>query len=235
MKFVSPLNEAAREGLDCIYRNDKSFKRRIRAHAVLLSSRGYRLEQLADIFVADRDTVSQWLKNWEERAFDGLSDAPRQGRPRKTSQEEDALLLREIERHPQQIAAASIKLKDKKISVSPQTIRRRLREAGYRYKRVVKRPANAPEEKEYERCKRRLKSLEKQEARGAIELVYADAAGFSLKASQPMAWQHPNRAIALPAQDHRERLNVFGFLRKTTSLNRWSLSKASTKIALLRQ
>jgi transposase len=43
--------------------------------------------------------------------------------------------------------------------------------------------------------------------------VYVDVSGFSLKASQPMAWQHPERPISIPAQGHRQRLNVVGFLR----------------------
>jgi len=72
MKFVTPLDEATRARLQTMYHDAPSFKCRIRAHAILLSDRRYRLEQLADIFNVDRDTVSIWLTNWEEHAFDGL-------------------------------------------------------------------------------------------------------------------------------------------------------------------
>lgn len=61
--------------------------------------------------------------------------------------------------------------------------------------------------------------LEKREERGEIEVAYADAAGFSLQAPQPMAWQHPKRPIWLPAQDHSKRLNVFGFFRKNNAFH----------------
>jgi transposase len=114
MKFVTPINEATRKELERICHDDTSFKRRSRAHAILLSDRGYRLEQLADIFSTDRDTVSQWLTNWENHAFDGLSDARRSGRPRLTTASEDSLILREVERHPQQITAAVAGLKKKR-------------------------------------------------------------------------------------------------------------------------
>ena len=108
MKFVTPLNEATRKQLRVIYHDDASFKRRLRAHAVLLSDRRYKIDQLADILEADRDTVSIWLTNWEEHAFDGLSDAARPGRPRKTSAKEDAMILRSVKRHPQQIGRAHV-------------------------------------------------------------------------------------------------------------------------------
>jgi transposase len=113
MKFVTPLNEATRKELERIDHDDTSFKRRIRAQAILLNNRGYRLDALADIFVVDRDTVSQWITNWEEHAFDGLSDTARAGRPRKTSAEEDTMLLHEVEQHPQQISVAIDELKKK--------------------------------------------------------------------------------------------------------------------------
>jgi transposase len=62
-----------------------------------------------------------------------------------------------------------------------------------------------------------MAKLERREERGEIELAYADAAGFSLQASQPMAWQHAERPLHITAHDHRERLNVFGFLRKNNA------------------
>jgi transposase len=116
MKFVTPLNEDTRKELERIHHDDTSFKRRIRAQAILLNNRGYRLDALADIFVVDRDTVSQWITNWEEHAFDGLSDTARPGRPRKTSAEEDTMLLHEVEQHPQQISVAIGELKKKRLS-----------------------------------------------------------------------------------------------------------------------
>jgi transposase len=115
MKFVTPLNEATRKQLKTIYHDDASFQRRRRAQAILLNNRGYKLDILADIFVCDRDTVSAWLTQWEEHAFDGLNDAPRSGRPRTTTGKQDRQVVRTVERHPQQIkqAAAALKKKDR--------------------------------------------------------------------------------------------------------------------------
>ena len=42
-------------------RNGPTHRVRQRAQAILLSARGYKIDQLADIFECDRDTISQWL------------------------------------------------------------------------------------------------------------------------------------------------------------------------------
>jgi transposase len=39
-----------------------------------LNNRGYKIDSLAAIFACDRDTVSAWLTQWEEHAFDGLNE-----------------------------------------------------------------------------------------------------------------------------------------------------------------
>jgi transposase len=49
----------------------------------LLSAKGYSLDQVADIFEADRDTVSHWLDDWQAQGLEGLRDAPKPGRPAK--------------------------------------------------------------------------------------------------------------------------------------------------------
>ena len=64
-----------------IQKSDKAHRTRMRAHAVLLSARGYSLDQIADIYQQDRDRVSLWLDWWEEIEYDGLADDPKSGRP----------------------------------------------------------------------------------------------------------------------------------------------------------
>jgi transposase len=213
MKFVSPLNEATRKALWAIVRSS-AYQRGERAHAVLLSGKGYRLDQLASIFERDRDTVSAWITDWETHAFDGLDDAPRSGRPRKTTVKEDALICRTIEKHPQQSSTAQAVIKKKGITISYATICRRLSEAGYTFKRIVKRPAKRPDPKEYAAAKKRLRTLESQDKRGEIDLYFGDAAGFSLGSVQPYAWQHSQRSLWIDVHGNRKRLNVFGLFKK---------------------
>ena len=83
MKFIPALTEADQIALEAVQHKAKTHRQRQRAHAVLLSAKGFTLEQLADIFSVDCDTVSGWLNLWQERRLDGLADAPKSGRFRK--------------------------------------------------------------------------------------------------------------------------------------------------------
>ena len=83
MKFVAKLNGRERISLYELMRTSSSFKIRQRAHAILLSAKKIRIELLSDIFEVDRDTVSEWIRRWNEKGILGLADAPRSGRPRK--------------------------------------------------------------------------------------------------------------------------------------------------------
>jgi Helix-turn-helix domain len=80
-KFVEPLAEEERQRLKELHKTDANWRTRMRAQAILLSDKGFALNQLATIFEIDRDAVSQWLDWWAEYKFDGLADDPRSGRP----------------------------------------------------------------------------------------------------------------------------------------------------------
>ena len=82
-KFVKSLTEEQQLRLQEIQKNDPAHRTRMRAHAVLLSARGYSLDQIADIYQQDRDRVSLWLDWWEDFEYDGLADDPKSGRPAK--------------------------------------------------------------------------------------------------------------------------------------------------------
>lgn len=83
MKFIDDLTAEEKAVLFDLMRSSKSYKVRKRAHAILLSSKRYKIDQLASIFDVDRDTVSDWLRRWELYRIEGLSDANRSGRPPK--------------------------------------------------------------------------------------------------------------------------------------------------------
>ena len=80
-KFVAPLTDEERLRLKEIHKTDSDWRTRMRAQAILLSEKGFALNQLVTIFEIDRDSVSQWLDWWADNKFDGLADDPRSGRP----------------------------------------------------------------------------------------------------------------------------------------------------------
>lgn len=83
MKFVRPLNREEKAQLSTLMRESSNYRVRKRAHVILLSHRKYKIDVLAEIFSVDRDTISDWIRRWEEGGIRALSDASRPGRPRK--------------------------------------------------------------------------------------------------------------------------------------------------------
>jgi len=78
-KFVSKLSETQREEL-CQAMKTGNEQTRRRAHAILLSARRYSVDQIADIYEVDRDTVCDWLDRWEDEGVEGLQDQEGRGR-----------------------------------------------------------------------------------------------------------------------------------------------------------
>lgn len=110
MKFVGPLTEEEKATLRCGQSEGPGARFRQRCHALLLSSREYRLDQLADIFEVDRDTVSGWIDAWEKQGLRGLYDGPRTGRPMIYTECEQKQLLEWIEEEPRQLKRAQSRL-----------------------------------------------------------------------------------------------------------------------------
>ncbi len=52
-----------------------------RIQYVLLFSRGYTPEQIADLYQVDARTVGTWLERYQQQGQEGLDDLPRSGRP----------------------------------------------------------------------------------------------------------------------------------------------------------
>lgn len=96
MKQVT-LSQAEREVLRQAHKSAPTHRERQRAHAVLLSAKGYRLDQLSDIFEADRDTISRWLDDWQEQGIIGLSDASKPGRPSKLPEAAQSVLVHALQ------------------------------------------------------------------------------------------------------------------------------------------
>ncbi|MEM9834829.1 MAG: helix-turn-helix domain-containing protein [Bacteroidota bacterium] len=88
MRFVSSLTQKEQEGLRPLVHDSTNHRERMRAQAILWSDKGYKLKQIADLCEVDRDTVSKWLRRWEQDRPSGLKDASRSGRPATLSLQE---------------------------------------------------------------------------------------------------------------------------------------------------
>lgn len=87
MRYIKLSVEEAVSLKECM-QSSQDVRQINRCHALLLSHKGYTINQLSDIFDVDRDTISNWFARWRRQGLEGLSDAPRSGRPTKLNEEE---------------------------------------------------------------------------------------------------------------------------------------------------
>ena len=147
-QFVRELTEAEQRQLEDAYRSHPDFAVRRRAHAVLLSGKGYHVGQLQDLFEVDRDTASLWIKHYEQSGLEGLLTRPRPGRNPIYTDDEIQQLKGLVDEDPRRIKAAQAALEAAGKPSCLDTVRRALKKgsatpgtaAGARLKAAATRP-----------------------------------------------------------------------------------------------
>ena len=177
LRFVAPLDPQTVDHLKQILRTSPVFRTRQRAHAILLSAKAYRIDQLIEIFEVDRDTITRWLNRWDKDHFDGLDDAPRSGRPHSIPPQEEPAVLKQVEADPRRLKAVIARL-EARFTVSLETIKRLLKRHGYTWRRLRRSLKSKRDEAAFRKAQTELDQLKAREDRGEIELYYFDAAGF---------------------------------------------------------
>jgi len=134
-KRLAAALEAAREAR--VYR---------RVEALLLVAEGQTVAEAARRCHVDRSSVHRWLARYgAERDATALADRPRSGRPRRSSRLTPRRLAAVLARDPRRCGyqatswtaplLAHYPAAQDGIAISARTLRRRLHEAGYRWKR----------------------------------------------------------------------------------------------------
>jgi len=98
---------------------------RKRAQGILLSSKRYSIDKIADILEVHRDTVSSWFQAWETSGIAGLFDKPKSGSPSLLEESDIKKIEEFLNKYPQSpktILAKFIENTGKIISLS--TLRR---------------------------------------------------------------------------------------------------------------
>ena len=210
-KFVSPLDTSQMAVLKELIKTDASARARMRAHSIVLSSKGYGLDDIAEILDLSRNTVSSWIDHWEESGVESLYDHARSGAPSKLTASDIEVVKNMISEHPHSpkiILATIVEQLHKTVSLS--TLKRIVKKHRFRWKRVRKslKPKRNPEE--FAHAAQDIETFKQQENAGDIALVYFDESGFSLDSSIPYAYQPLGETLEIPASQS-QRLNVLGF------------------------
>jgi len=212
-KFVNPLTSEQCDQLMEIMKSPVPQRKRMRAHAILLSERRYSIDQITDIYQVGRDRVSLWLDWWEEFKFDWLDDDPRGGRPPKLNQEEQHRAI-EIVRQETPSTKKGLKQIADEIGkvISGDTLKNILKANDYIWKRMRRSLRFFRDEDEFRAAQAELAQLRVESLlpRSEFDLWYFDEAGFTLQPCVPYAWQEVGERLEL-ASTHGPRQNVLGF------------------------
>ena len=163
MRYVAPLNAQTIAELEALMKTHPVHQVRQRAHAILLSAKHYRINQLADIFDVDRDTITNWLNRWDQGGLDGLLNQPRSGRPRTISAADETRVLDQVKQQPRQLKTVIARLQDQ-FCVGLATIKRLLKRHGYTWRRMRRSLKAQRDETAFRAAQDELKTLAK--ARG---------------------------------------------------------------------
>jgi len=117
------------------------------------------IKEIVKIYQVDRDTVSSWIKQWEQTGVESLYDKPRSGRPSTLTQEEKELAQHYIQEEPRclkQVAERLSQKTAKRLSIS--SLKRLAKKARLRWKRVRKSLKSLRDPEEFAQCQRELEA-----------------------------------------------------------------------------
>ncbi len=214
MVYVDTLCDAENVTLESMHKNHPSHATRIRAHAIVLSNRGYSIQEIADVNTVCRQTVSSWISSWEHEGLVGLIDKPRSGRPRVLCEAQEYAVIEAIKKQPRKLKQLAAELSEKfGIRVTVSKLKRLCKKAGYSWKRIRKSLRNKRDQEKFDEACKVIEKLITKENKGEIELYFFDESGFTLEPCVPYAWQPKGEHIELPCA-HSKRLNVLGFVNR---------------------
>jgi transposase len=223
MRLIQGITPETRSLLRRIHQQSRYPHVRQRAHCILLSSRGYTVQQLQDIFQVSQLTIYNWLNAWESHCLCGLYDKKGRGRKPKLTKEQQEQIREWIKKFPRNINKVLALVKEEfDIVVSKSTIKRILKSMKFSWHRIRRKVKGKPDPQEYQQKKDELELLKFLEDRGLIDLFYFDESGFCLVPYMPYAWQEEGYPIAIESS-RSKRLNVLGFMNRRNELQAHSI------------
>ncbi len=201
MRFVENLCWLQIRHLRRIHKQSKKHYVRDRAHCILLSYQRTTVTELARIFSKTERTIYTWLNLWKACHFVGLYDRKGRGRKPKLDDDQQHQVKEWVKEHPKNLKKVVALVREEYgICVSQRTIKRILRNLGFSWRRIRKKPQGEPDPVEYAEKKAELAELKQQAECGEIDLYYVDESGFCQVPYVPYAWQEKGATIEMESE-----------------------------------
>ena len=149
-------------------------------------------------------TVAHWLKRYRETG--DIQDQEGRGRKRKTSPNEDHLLLKLITKHPRTKSSKLAREMSKKgIHISSSAVRRRLNEQDVHYSKPLSKPLLSDDHRE-----KRLKWVKEYQDVDWTRVIFTDETTFQLYASSNKMWTPKVRRHVIRTVKHPPKVHAWG-------------------------
>jgi transposase len=132
------LTEQDRVALEQVARYGHCWSLRRRAEAILLLAQGRTPTEVAAIVTTRRDSIYIWRRNWLAQGLDGLAEGRHTGRPGMLNEEQLQYLAELADQGTYAIPQllALLQTRYPQVSMQPQSLRRMMRQLGFRWKRT---------------------------------------------------------------------------------------------------
>jgi transposase len=194
----------------------------LRALMVLWRAEGLSTLEIAQRLGCHREVITPWVERYLQQGIAGLEDQPRPGRPRHL----DAATMTQVEstldpsppdQNPPAARWTLARLRARFLALAPkgfglETLRRRLHEAGFRWRRP-RLWAHGEDPESFE--KQLLIETAKQEAEARpaeIHFLYADASDHHLLALIRCMWQRLGQQVRVATPPRNGHWTLFGGL-----------------------
>ena len=95
MRYINKLDEEIIKELEVIIKEDKRYKSRYRAQAIILSNQGKSVNELADIFGCKIRTIYRWFDRFEAEKVEAVFELKGRGRKPILTIEKDGTKVKE--------------------------------------------------------------------------------------------------------------------------------------------
>ena len=218
MRYIKGLSKDTIRLLKRINHQSQYYQVRQRSHCILLSHQKYKIVELMEIFQVSRNTIYNWLNNWDKSGLVGLYNRSGPGRKKIFNLAQQQKIREWVKETPKNLGLVQEKIRQEwGVVTSKDTIKRILKCLGMKWKRIRRVVGGKPDPELYKRKKQILDALKKLSDNGAIDLRYLDESGFCLTPYVPYGWQDAEVSSRWTSNKSK-RINVLGLLNRNNEL-----------------
>lgn len=152
------------------------------------------------------NTVKFWLKRFKDNG--DVEELPRAGRPRKTTEEQDEVILAAQEEDREAtMQDIQQEVKKQRIEVSSSTIRRRVMEAGMRFIPPLVKPLLS-----IQYIEKRVEWANQYGEQDWKQVMFSDESTIRLHYYRRSVWRRPGEHIVRRSVKHPAKVNIWGCL-----------------------